>query len=139
MTAIYSQVAGCRTMADRSIRLTLDLPAEHFEPWMMEVGVSVGIAPLKITTPPKAKPKKHFDELTPAQQAGMLCNDPDFQDFLTVADPDEAAAKVRKICDVDSRSVLTDNDEARSTWNKLVDEYRGWQAEQRYGEFPEAG
>lgn len=89
------------------------------------------------------KVRRSFDEMSPAQQAGMLSNERAFQRFLeekysdnwyrnvTVPDvcpyPAEVAAStVRDLCQVMSRRELN---QRTAEWTDLVRAYRLWQRE----------
>lgn len=75
---------------------------------------------------------KSWHEMTPAQQAGLLCNDPAFANFLRGAFPAlwtgaaDCAVIVRKLCQVNSRSELNLDNEAAMKWRGLVSDYRAW-------------
>lgn len=77
-----------------------------------------------------SRTRRTWGELSPAQQAGLLCGDPMFQQFLyergetTTPDKDEAAEAVRVICSVMSRKEITPQN---SWWRDLVADYRNWQ------------
>lgn len=72
-----------------------------------------------------------WDELTPTQQAGILCNEASFLTFLretkgqSIAD---SASYVRAYCLVTSRSQIRSNHPSGKLWRELVAEYRAWQA-----------
>jgi hypothetical protein len=88
--------------------------------------------------PKPERPKRKFDELTCAEQAGILCADPKFQQWLGVL-PDSdgeahAAETVRDLCDVTSRSLIGKTGASMQKWTRLVTNYRqatGQMAEQR--------
>lgn len=74
------------------------------------------------------KPRQSFNELPRAQQAGILCADPQFQQWLSI-DPDEdgatyAAETVRAMCGVPSRAKLDADPRAADKWDALVSKYR---------------
>ncbi len=58
------------------------------------------------------------------QQAGMLCRQEDFQDFLGAGNEDAAAAELCKRCGIDSRSELNGNEEAQMAFDSLVLEFK---------------
>lgn len=74
--------------------------------------------------------KRKFSDMSPAQQAGMLCDDAAFRKFIdeTICTPcnttEQAAEIVRDHCNVRSRSELT---VTNLYWANLVDDYRKWQ------------
>lgn len=79
---------------------------------------------------PADKPRRKFEDLTPAQQAGILCGQQNFRVFLNerfhynTGSADEAAEAVRELCKVTSRALLTtDNTE----WKALLLAFRLWE------------
>jgi hypothetical protein len=91
-------------------------------------GVPVALARLAAAQEQQpAKERRKFSELPPSQQAAMRCNEPDFQRFLSVGDPVEAARKVRMACRVESRAELNSNANAASAWQQLEAGYFAWQ------------
>ena len=95
---------------------------------------------------PATKPKKHWDELKPSQQAGMMCERDDFQVWLVgrrfrtpnggainCGGPglEHAAIAVRYFCGVSSRSDLDTNPEAAKRWREL---HGMFQADTQYGD-----
>ena len=67
-----------------------------------------------------------------SQLAGMLCNQADFWHWITdvygepCADKDQAAAWLRSVCNVESRSLFDTDDVAGETFRKLMAEYDAW-------------
>ena len=59
------------------------------------------------------------------RKAGMLCRNPNFQDFLGVDSETDAAAEVCKRCGITSRTELNGNEAAQSKFDELVNEYTG--------------
>ena len=146
--------------ADAALAALGGLPNPHAERW-------VGIVPLKAQpqgqdnsgsapspsladaadSPAAApKPKKHWDELKPSQQAGIVCNDHRFDDWLggpapearwdgetIAAAPDftSAADYVRWYCGVSSRSELDTDPAAAKRWREL---FGMFQADTQYGD-----
>jgi hypothetical protein len=87
------------------------------------------------------KQKRPFGTITPAEQAGILCNEQAFHKFLIekhyrvwmrcddLTDTRRAANCVREICKVDSRAdIKPDN----AVWSALVLAYRLWQREPEF-------
>ena len=58
------------------------------------------------------------------QQAGMLCRQEDFQEFLSVTTEMRAAAELCKRCGIISRSELNGNEEAQMAFDSLVLEFK---------------
>jgi hypothetical protein len=86
-----------------------------------------------------------WEDMSPAQQAGILCNEPAFWRFLNdthsqfaVNGADSAAAAVRAHCIVDSRADIKNGHPSGKLWRALVAEYRAWQREPAVTE-PAAG
>ena len=84
-------------------------------------------------TPPEWQGGK-WDALGPEKQAGVLCNEEAFRNFLTEkvtpCDSADSAAKiVRGLCNITSRAELATNTTAASRWREIVAEYRAWQRE----------
>ena len=59
------------------------------------------------------------------RKAGMLCRNPNFQDFLGVDSETDAAAEACKRCGITSRTELNGNEAAQSKFDELVNEYTG--------------
>jgi hypothetical protein len=86
---------------------------------------------------PAGGAKRSWHELTPAQQAGIRCNEPPFWLFLSenrsgwteVKNANEAAAVVRKWCQIESRTELNTDAVAATHWRELDTSYRVWQEE----------
>lgn len=74
------------------------------------------------------KPRQHFSQMSRAQQAGILCQDATFGLWLSKAYPTLSAsdvpAAVRIICNVASRSELSEDRVAGKKWDQLVSRYR---------------
>lgn len=58
------------------------------------------------------------------QQAGMLCRQEDFQDFLGAVGEHDAATELCKRCGITSRSELNGNEEAQMAFDSLVLEFK---------------
>ena len=75
-----------------------------------------------------------FDELLAPQQAGILCNDPQFQTFAArrtgiptgQCNASAAAEYLRQVCQIDSRRELQSNDTARKRFQTLRTEFDAW-------------
>ena len=67
-----------------------------------------------------------------SQQAGYLCNQPEFWGFVkhTSGEPcndaSEAATWLREMCGVESRSFLDSNPDAAETFKRIDQEYQDW-------------
>lgn len=152
--AISAQLVDIRNVGQhKCVKLTLHAPEEHAMAIMEAFGwptmvapVPVALARLGVTAagPPRqisnaspAGAKRTFEDMTCAQQAGMLSQDRAFRLFLAqkfdmpIPDPDEAAGVIRHHCKVKSRAdIKSDNGE----WSGLVLAYRLWQREPEFME-----
>jgi hypothetical protein len=63
----------------------------------------------------------HYDNRV--QKAGMLCRDPDFQEFLLCDNETDAAHILCKRCGIESRTELHGNPSAKARFDSLVSEY----------------
>ena len=86
------------------------------------------------------KPKKHWADYSPSQQAWMMCCNRDFaiwlanrMDFPTVTagDDDEVAERLRRELAINSRSDLDTNPEAAKRWREL---HSMFTADTQYGD-----
>ena len=121
MTAIPASSVSVRTMADGTLRLSLDIEPRHardaFALFGMP-GAPVALAALKVGTeiPEPAKPKG--GEL--ARLAGRLCAVPKFQEWIKAISTEDAAEMIRYICDIKSRSELDNNTAAASRFHGRI-------------------
>ncbi|MBU2937002.1 MULTISPECIES: hypothetical protein [Pacificibacter] len=75
-----------------------------------------------------------FNRMPPAQQAGILCNDPQFQKFAAIRSgmPDTkfcasaAAQYLRDTCKIDSRRELNTDTAAQSNFAALRTTFDAW-------------
>ena len=78
--------------------------------------------------------RKRFDDMDPAQQAGILCNDPRFQQFAASRcgmrgqqfSTSAAAEYLRDCCQIDSRKQLTTSEAAQQKFQILRTEFDAW-------------
>lgn len=91
----------------------------------------------KVSAAPATSPKpaRPWNELSPAQQAGIRCNEPAFRRFLRegytgdFADALAAADFVRKYCGVESRANIQMGKESGARWAMLNSEFQVWMRE----------
>lgn len=83
----------------------------------------------------KAGAKRDWRDLSPAQQAGIRCEEAAFAAFLKEERPDDwhesaddAAACVRLICGVTSRAYIEKDQRSRVIWKQLDDQFQAWKA-----------
>lgn len=82
--------------------------------------------------PTEPKERKPFNTLPYSQQAAMRCHEPAFWRYLSerwdydVCRMEDAAAAVRDICGVDSRSKIAAGTKAGAEWERLNDAFGAW-------------
>ncbi len=84
---------------------------------------------------PRERPKRAFKDLSYPEQAGILCQDSHFQNFIRekyYIGP--ACEYVRRYCCIDSRAELSTNHDAANKWRELEAKYQSWIADQRYSD-----
>ena len=121
MTVIESSSSSARTMADGTLRLTVDIEPRHSQAAFAlfgAPGTPMALAALKSA---KSEPAPKGGQL--AQWVAMRCGEAAFQRWLQDAFPQQwqaahgdtpakwAASTVRAVCGIESRAEL-DNDEA---------------------------
>lgn len=81
-----------------------------------------------------APTRLRFDEMPPSQQAGIMCNDPRFQQFVgahtiesgvTIA-ASGCAEYISTICNINSRRDLNTNQDAHNKFQSLRTEFDAW-------------
>lgn len=121
--------------ADTAYQILGGMPNPAAEQWF-------GIAALKANAQPvetEEAERRDWRDVQPSAQAAMRCGQPEFWAFLReekqqrVANKDDAATAVRKVCQVNSRAHFNTNHTARVMWNQLDSEYAAWQARERVG------
>lgn len=81
-----------------------------------------------------ATAQTRFADMPAAQQAGILCNDPKFQEFAATRsgfpggsfNASGAAEYLRTCCNIASRRHLNTNPEARDRFDRLRTEFDAW-------------
>jgi hypothetical protein len=130
----------------KSVILQVEIPEEYGEAIVRAFGWPTRVKPLPVAVarleegmPKKAEPQpdatpKRFDDLSPAEQAGILCKEEGFAEFMRYAyyltPPDMSAAEaVRHTCGVKSRKDINPHEPSGRTWADIVRGYRRWQDE----------
>ncbi|PWC48156.1 hypothetical protein TSA6c_17120 [Azospirillum sp. TSA6c] len=78
------------------------------------------------------RPGQAYEDMLPSAQAGMLCNNPRFHEFLTAlfGEPimsfDDASDAVCLHCGVDRKRELATNPDAGRTWAALDEDFQHW-------------
>jgi hypothetical protein len=139
--AIQGDYVDLRFIKSRKVcQIVIEVPIEAGAVFVAAFGTpnpatTVPVAIARID--PKAKSvvaKRKWDELSIAQQAGILCGEPAFQNFvgerigkphlsISVAD---AAQYVRQQCGVNSRAHIEGKPEAERIFRDLEASYEAW-------------
>jgi hypothetical protein len=88
---------------------------------------------------PVERLRKRWEDLTPAQQAGIRCQEQSFADFIADKFPElsqgtDPAVFVRGYCGVSSRGLIFKGSQAEQRWNLLESSYQAWLSERQYAE-----
>lgn len=84
--------------------------------------------------PKPDRAKRDWRDLPPAQQAGILCDQPIFSAYLKEQRPDDWSESpdpvdcVYLICGISSRAELGTNAKARVIWHQLDSAFQAWKA-----------
>lgn len=78
--------------------------------------------------------RRPFETLPPAQQAGMLCNDARFQQFVgarivksgATCNATACAEYIRRQCKINSRKELNTSDGAAAQFQKIRTDFDAW-------------
>lgn len=134
-SAISASLVDVRNVAQhKCVRLEIHVPVEQAALVMQAFGwptmadpVPVAIARLD---PEKAqepeKERRDFSELRPSQRAALLCKTVAFQKFYGLSDEDQMAKRLREICEIESRSELDTNKQARRAFEYIEADYSDW-------------
>lgn len=88
--------------------------------------------PHAASTSPTGGAHRSWHEMSPAQQAGILCAEPTFWKFCgewlggTVSNEEECIHAVREYCGVQSRKQIVPNEMSGMNWGVMAGEYRAW-------------
>jgi hypothetical protein len=133
----------------KCVRLLIDVPAELAPKVMEAFGWPTMVAPVpvaiaRLQEPAKQKDvdygaefdaemkkpekaKRSWGELSRAEQAGIACNDIDFQRWLEIhvdAPGEDTADRVRLLCGIQSRAELDKDRAAAMLWDGLYSDYQ---------------
>ena len=126
MSAIEASSVRVQTLADGTLRLIVDIEPRHAnEAFQLfgAPGVSMALARLATPTEKKAQERQEKPVGGPLSQwVAMRCAEPEFQVWLGAETADEAAAEVRRICEVSSRAVLDHDEAARRLFENEIRE-----------------
>lgn len=140
---LEAQYVGLRTLTSGCVRLTFDVPLERLEDVVAlfrKEGDPAAIARLAVEhdkAEEPEKPKRQWADLTPAEQAGIRCNEPLFQEYAAFRAGRPAvdtADWVRGQCCVVSRSELRRDTPEGDLWKMVEADYQSWLTTRKYGE-----
>ncbi len=131
------------------MQLTLEIPLEQTEHVLSILGYPkpgeslwVALAPMPAVIEPSAaapvKEHRKFSELPLPQQAGIRCQDKDFQWFLMDEYPAIAATKsepkgiVCVVCGVTTRSEITHGEASGDKWHAMEARYQTWLTDKKF-------
>lgn len=155
LAAIEGQLVSIKNVSThKSACLTIHVPEEYALKVIEAFGWPTMVAPVHVaiarmgngsagetssgsTTAPAAatkeeKAKRKWDELSIAQQAGIMCNEKGFQTFINEKDPhfdattEDAAQYVRQLCGVNSRANIEGKPEAEKKFRNIRIDYDNW-------------
>lgn len=137
--AIMASLVDVRNIAaHRCVRLEIHVPVEQASLVMAAFGWPTAADPVPVAiarlNPEKGASEKRWEDLSPAQQAGMRCAEKPFMGFLleTIArekgglDEEGAAEAVRAYCHVMSRADIGKTEHSLSAWRRLDADYQFW-------------
>jgi hypothetical protein len=120
----------------KSVALTVEVPEEYAAALVAAFGWPTRVRPVPVAIArlagdvvqerPKEKKKEHWAEMSPSKQAAILCQDPDFQDWIGAVGEEDSAKLVRGKCGVASRSDIVPGTPASAVWRRLMIEYGAW-------------
>ena len=149
LAAIEGQLVGIKNVSThKSACLTIHVPEEYALKVIEAFGWPTMVAPVHVAIArigieektPEAKPapetktdkaKRKWDELSIAQQAGILCGEPVFQKFIAErigghVNTADAAQYVRQQCGVNSRAHIEDKPEALKIFRDMEASFEVW-------------
>jgi hypothetical protein len=124
LAAISGNYADFKLVKTRSVaQVIIELPIERAEAFLKAFGVPqpgaekpVALALLNTEQPKPERPKQSWSSMSRAQQAGILCADPQFQKWVGKEDP---ADYVRRVCHVSSRALLDSDNFAAQAFDAI--------------------
>lgn len=129
---IAGSYADFKVIKTRSVvSISIEIPIEQADTFISTFGMPIPgsekpVALALMNTEPEQpeKGKKSWAEMGRAQQAGILCNDPRFQDWCGATSADGAADFIRRECGVHTRAHLDMNKKAAGAFDQIVTNYR---------------
>ena len=139
MSVIEASSTACKTMADGTLRITVDVEPRHAQAAFTLVGspgVPMALARLQAPAPepaPEPEPERLKGGMA-AKWLAMRCADPDFQAWLYSAyrtawamnasskqtTEQHAASVIRAVCSVESRAEIDNDPAANERFQRLI-------------------
>lgn len=147
MSAVAGTYSDLRFIKSRKVaQVVIELPIEQANRFLQAFGAPnpssetwvaiarLNDAPVEIeeeAVQPE-KPRRQWDDLRPSARAAILCGETAFLVFLKVKTKEEAAEKLRRHCDVKSRSEF-DNDETKRMVFEMVErDFEKWREQKHF-------
>ena len=132
--AIFGSLVDIKNVnAHKSVRLTIDIPAEKAPEVVAMFGWPTMAEPVPVALARLLVGGQRKETRSLAQQAGALCASAVFQVFLDCQTEQETIEAVRDACGVASRSEIRVGTPAGDKWLDLVARFHGWQEAERAG------
>ena len=124
MSAIEASSVGVKTMADGTLRITVDIEPRHSQDAFKlfgSPGTPMALAALKTGADTKPEPEPEAPKGGPiAKLAGMWCKDPRFWEWIGADDEKQAAYWVQQMCGITSRAYLDSNEAVAEVFDREV-------------------
>lgn len=135
MSVIEAAAVSVKTMADNTLRLTVDIEPRHAKAAFAlfgERGTALALAALKAGQPLEQEPQPEPASIKGGELskwAALRCQDPEFRVWLRDQGPtvrqdwnttDGAAETIRTICHITSRAELDNNKAAAAIFNERI-------------------
>ncbi len=151
MTAFSAVYTNFKPVPSRKVvSITLEAPIEHGDEIIKLLGMPnpdeskwVGVARLNeavrtvptVSTPSPSSEgtdsKRTWDQMSYAQRAGIMSNDPEFWEYTGALDKDMAADLIRRICHVQSRSEILPGTQAEDWFLHICERFDTWKKFER--------
>ena len=130
--AIQGDYVDLRFVKGRKVcQVVIEIPIEAGESFVAAFGtpnpangVPVALARIQSGTVAVEPERKQWDDLSLAQQAGILCGDKQFQNWGGFMNAEHAAEWLRDRCMILSRADLDKNPDAARTFREINSTYR---------------
>jgi hypothetical protein len=146
--AIMGSLVNLKNVAThKSLALTIHVPAEAAQEVLAAFGWPTMVDPVPVAVArleevaaqakegtgaerPPARPHinavRHWPDLSPAEQTGVIRNEPDFWQFAGVGNAGLARTYIRQQCGVKSCADILPGTEAAAKWAQLQVRYGNW-------------